>query len=445
MAIYNVKSAPYNAAGDAQMATDAVVTSGSHIVTSATANFQGSAVGKAVWVNEFGTGNTILAPTTITSVDSSSQIYVTGTGVSSGTGALTWGTDDTAAFEGAFNDAIAAQSLTLSLQSGGVIYAPSGAYMIASRWYNNLSAYQSGKSNAPSVKGDGKLETVFVISPSIPIPGDGTGIFMQVVGSRADFTGFTIHGGYKLFATVFDQDMWRITQANSINVRSVNILGMGGSSASAAIAVRGTGHSTFEDMYVVNYVVLPANVMTAMNFVGSHTCRIRDCLPSNWYANLVVQGNDMRSPITGPIVFEGYGIDEGGFACLVVNGGNLKLVGSYVFSGLADTDLAAVVVDGTSKLWIENSTLGRFGSPAPGTAIRIDAGGVCYASMTTFRGDISGASRFVINNGKFVDCGGNDYRVYSDYTTYTTKTPEECFSGHPPNVNGSYSPFNQRP
>lgn len=433
----NVKN--YGAVGDGQLVLDAVVTSGSKTVTSPSANFKTDVVGKTVWANNPATGATILAPTTISQWDSPTQIrtVAAATGTTSAA-SLGWGTDDTVAFKSAFNDAIAAQSLA-AITRAGRIYAPAGCYMLSDRWYNNLAAYQAGKHLAPSFCGDGTMDTTLLLSPGTAVPGDGTGLFMQALGVGADFRDFRIHGGYKCFSTISDQDIWRITQASHFNVEDVRIEGIGGNTTSAAFSARGTGQSTFQRMTVVNTLIVNGvNIMTAMNFVGVNGCQCRDNLPSNWQVNLKINGggtpNDGRAPMTSPLIWQGYVIDEGGFACMVFNGGGINLIGTSIYSGLADPDLVAVSVDGTSKAWIDKCSLGRFGAPGPGAAIRVDSGGEVFSTMTTYRGNVGGAAKWVINNGTFHDFGGggNDYRLYSDNTNYTAKTAAQAFIGNAP-------------
>jgi hypothetical protein len=123
----NVKA--YGAKGDTQSVYGAVtITSGQAILGIATASFSASDVGKAIKVQGAGTAGATLV-STIASYQSAMQVTLAnnaGTTVSTSQ-LVTWGTDDTAAFQAATTAVINAFGIWKSL----FIYVPPGNYWIS--------------------------------------------------------------------------------------------------------------------------------------------------------------------------------------------------------------------------------------------------------------------------------------------------------------------------
>lgn|GEM_PF-2084609 len=128
--VFDVTRAPYSAKGDAQVVGDGAMGSGTAILTSATANFQDSDVGKAISVKgAAATGVTTLI-TTIASRQSATQVTLNAANASGGavSGAVViWGTDDTAAIQAAVN----AAETYLASHTYAQVYFPPRPYIIA--------------------------------------------------------------------------------------------------------------------------------------------------------------------------------------------------------------------------------------------------------------------------------------------------------------------------
>ena len=98
----------YGARGDGQVVTDGAMSSGSAVLTSATAAFTSADVGKAVLVKGAGGAGVTTLVTTIASRQSATQVTLSATNASGGavSGALVmWATDDTTAVQSAINAA----------------------------------------------------------------------------------------------------------------------------------------------------------------------------------------------------------------------------------------------------------------------------------------------------------------------------------------------------
>lgn len=101
--------AAYGAKGDGQIITDATMTNGTAVLTSATGAFTAADAGKYIMVNQGGT-NSATAPllTTILSYQSATQVTLAANCTSAVTNApAAWGTDDTAAINAAVTAATA--------------------------------------------------------------------------------------------------------------------------------------------------------------------------------------------------------------------------------------------------------------------------------------------------------------------------------------------------
>ncbi|MEV7684470.1 hypothetical protein [Streptomyces bungoensis] len=129
--VFDVTAAAYGAAGDGQVVADGAMASGSAVLTSATANWPSSVVGKAVSVKGAGpTGVTTLVATVV-SRQSATQITLSAANASGAavSGAIViWGTDDTAAIQAAVD---AAEAYLSSGHSYAQVYFPPRAYIVA--------------------------------------------------------------------------------------------------------------------------------------------------------------------------------------------------------------------------------------------------------------------------------------------------------------------------
>jgi hypothetical protein len=114
--VLNVQDSPYKAKGDGRAVTDAAITTGTNVLTSATAAFTVADIGKLVNIVGAGAAGALLS-TTISGFTNATTVTLTvnaGTTVSGKAAAIT--SDDGAAFAQALSDAHAA--------GGGVVYVP---------------------------------------------------------------------------------------------------------------------------------------------------------------------------------------------------------------------------------------------------------------------------------------------------------------------------------
>lgn len=169
----DINATAFGATGNARKVTDAVL-NGTTTVTSATAAFTSADIGKAIWGVETATGLKRLAQTTISAVNSATSITVADAAVGSYTGiSLVFGTDDTAALQGAFAAAKAARSNLL---------VPAGGYIFSELPFDgNLAA----AGNASGIIGAGMNATTFYPAPSYDFASttSNTGVFLRYDGN----------------------------------------------------------------------------------------------------------------------------------------------------------------------------------------------------------------------------------------------------------------------
>jgi len=106
--VYDVTKAPYNAKGDGLVLTDGAITTGTAVLTSASAPFANVIAGMLVMVKGAAASGVTTLVTTVASKQSNSQITLAGNAATTVTGALVLiASDDTAAFQAAINAATA--------------------------------------------------------------------------------------------------------------------------------------------------------------------------------------------------------------------------------------------------------------------------------------------------------------------------------------------------
>ncbi|MGW3144840.1 hypothetical protein ACWDG1_09195 [Streptomyces sp. NPDC001177] len=136
--VFDVTASAYGAVGDAQVVTDGAMGSGSAVLTSATANWPTSVVGKAISVKGAGANGVTTLVTTVASRQSATQITLSAANASGGavSGALViWGTDDTAAIQAAVDAAEA----YLTTHTYAQVYFPPRPYIVAGALSNAKS------------------------------------------------------------------------------------------------------------------------------------------------------------------------------------------------------------------------------------------------------------------------------------------------------------------
>lgn len=128
---FDVTAAAYGAVGDAQVVADGAMSSGSAVLTSATANWPSSVVGKSISVKGAGATGVTTLVTTVASRQSATQITLSAANASGGavSGAVViWGTDDTAAIQTAVN---AAEAYLAAGNTYAQVYFPPRPYIVA--------------------------------------------------------------------------------------------------------------------------------------------------------------------------------------------------------------------------------------------------------------------------------------------------------------------------
>lgn len=128
--VFDVTAAAYGAAGDAQVVADGAMLSGSAVLTSATAAWPPSVVGKTISVKGAGPAGVTTLVTTVASRQSSTQITLNAPNASGSNltgGIVIWGTDDTASIQAAVN----AAETYLATHTYAQVYFPPRAYVVA--------------------------------------------------------------------------------------------------------------------------------------------------------------------------------------------------------------------------------------------------------------------------------------------------------------------------
>ncbi len=129
--VFDVTDAAYGAVGDAQVVGDGVMSSGSAVLTSATANFPVGVVGKNISVKGAAATGVTTAYGTVLVRTSATQLTLSFSNTSGGALAnavVMWGTDDTAAVNAAVN---AAEAYLAAGNTYAQVYFPPRPYVIA--------------------------------------------------------------------------------------------------------------------------------------------------------------------------------------------------------------------------------------------------------------------------------------------------------------------------
>lgn len=137
--VFDVTASAYGATGNGKVVGDGAMSSGSAVLTSATAAFTAADIGKAISVKgAAATGVTTLV-TTIASRQSATQVTLSAANASGGAlsnAVIIWGTDDTAAIQAAVD---AAEAYLAAGHTLARVYFPAGAYVVAGALNNTKS------------------------------------------------------------------------------------------------------------------------------------------------------------------------------------------------------------------------------------------------------------------------------------------------------------------
>jgi hypothetical protein len=233
-----------------------------------------------------------------------------------------------------------------------------------------------------------------------------------------------------------------MVQTTNASVRDVDLLGAASGPAlrRALFAARGCGNFRADSLFMFT----PS---FGTGVLGCHVDNTAGVLTKIFSSTgFLISDCNGRNATSAPLVLIGGGGDEAGSTSIAVQNSNVNMLGVVAF-GAVDADAIAVDVDSTSVVFADGCNFGRFqGYVGQNRPVRIAAGGLVSAAFSTFRGNgpPGGPARFMVNNGKFVDRGGNDYRLYTADDVFTTTIPADCFDGHMPIVNGSWFPYAER-
>ena len=138
--VFDVTATAYGAVGDGQVVGDGAMSSGSAVLTSATANWPSTGiVGKSISVKGAGASGVTTLVTTVASRESATQVTLSAANASGGavsSAVVIWGTDDTAAIQAATT---AAEAYLTAGDTYAQVYFPPSAYIVAGALSNAKS------------------------------------------------------------------------------------------------------------------------------------------------------------------------------------------------------------------------------------------------------------------------------------------------------------------
>jgi hypothetical protein len=137
--VFDVTAAAYGAVGDGQVVGDGAMGAGVAVLTSATANWPSTVVGKAISVKGAGASGVTTLITTVASRESATQVTLSAANASGGavsSAVVIWGTDDTAAIQAATD---AAEAYLTAGDTYAQVYFPPSAYIVAGALNNTKS------------------------------------------------------------------------------------------------------------------------------------------------------------------------------------------------------------------------------------------------------------------------------------------------------------------
>lgn len=359
----------YGAYGDARKVTDAVL-NGTTTVTSATAAFTSSDVGKVIWGIETASGVARLAKTTIASVTNATTIVVGAAASGSYSSiSLILGTDATSAIQAA---AAAADAQTPK----GCVFLPAGGYVFSDRLFNQTTG---GLLGTYSVEGEGSTVTVLYPTPDHAKTG-GVIFNSQSNAYFAFFRGFAIDGSMVTFtgspniATSPGRAFWS-------DVRIVSFKG-----ATALMQI-----STTECVFLRCWFEGANYIGISINGDASFT----DCYSGNHgYISVYLVGGKLR--------WDSGALDECAGPTLYVTGGEAWVHNVIVYAGASQN---AIELTGSSVLRAMQSPIGPFGSNNNVTGLKVGASAAAYLIQCSLTG--SGSGKGLDNSGTVYDGGNN--------------------------------------
>jgi hypothetical protein len=406
--------------GDTQQVQDAHMTVSGSILTSATANFKASDVGKTAFLVGPAT-DLDLTPnvTTITGFTNSTTITLAATETGNHCGGtncfFTWGHDDSAAINAAITAGIS-NSIYFVNFLGQIpqIYAPAGGYMIGN--YMNMQPASSSAYGASLIGDPGGTSTTFFTRPDITVNANSIAVLFG--GNHNVMKDVIFNGSNAMYSSSGAEDYVAIQCADcTIEDVMVHWTGytVGGTPGGAlSVDVGGVG----KNITVINSGVRQGsnsafNNMKGCRAVGGNQTVWRGGVCSNFQtaANLSVEqvGPTDSNGLGGGAFFDGILTDEcanvAGHGCLeVINSKNVRFSNMTSWGATGGAQYA-MYVDGTSAVTLVGMNIGPYAGSTAGKGLIILSGGRVDATESIFR--CFGTDSCINNAGTFNDIGGN--------------------------------------
>jgi len=402
----NVKQ--FGAKGDTQFVTDAA-TSGSNIVSSATANFKSTDVGKLCWVVQDSSGLLIVGQGTIASVISATEITVTGA-FNAGYSflRLVWGSDDTAALIAASNAATA----TAPNGSGKrTVYCPSGGYIFQSRPFNNVGDSGAGTPDTPGydLRGDGVRNTCFYPSPNFDFTstsGNGGMLVANVDCFSATMSGFSVDGSNIPFTSSGAENCYLLDLSSTQLNENLLVERTNGNLS----GINGDGTEGVWINVQASYIQSATSYGIGINIVSASGAIFLACQGGNCAQNMVPTNITGGLHSGGGIIFIGgeiYGVE-------LINSTGVIFHGTQFYSPASG--YALTLTDGSSAN-LFGCAIGPNGGDDFRGGISIDATSSCFATQSRFLSQGTGFYG-VLNAGTFHNDTGNSISNVSGGGTF---------------------------
>lgn len=378
--------------GDAVKVRDAKIgagnTGGASIVTSETADFLPSCVGKMIWGIESATGAARLPLGVITARHSASKVSVSTTASGDYQNIhLVYGSDDTAALISAAEEADARQPK-------GCVHIPSGGYIFTQTPFVFTRPAYEGK--RPSIIGDGAASTFFFPTPGASSVQNCLFNYDIIDGSNV-MEGFTVDGSFRNASGLFI-----VYESSSANYNQIN-------------DVRVVNFTSAFSLITISAATTCRNIHLEQSAGGRGLyCNGHVTLVDSYIGNCGYIGLDITN---GGAHVRGGRLDECTYRTVSVQNGALNLSDTIVYAGAGKT---AITVDATGVLRASGSLIEPFDFNNHSTGVLIEAGGKAFLNQCTLEG--SGTGYGLNNEGTVYDGGNNECNTKTGTGTITTLT-----------------------
>jgi hypothetical protein len=408
-AAINVKASPYNAVGDVQQIQDGV-SSGTSL-TSATANFKSTDVGKIIFCNA--SGSVVVTQTTIKAVVSSTQVTLTSGSGSGSSLVCAWGTqDDTPAFVAATTAALTTSGNNIS---GGpflspyakTIYIPPGGYFVSSVPFNLLVG--GGNTQGVSIIGDSAgTSTIYPMQTfSQGSLGGNQGFIVNAYGSGNTFKNFAINGSALTYTNTNNTSVFNASCGNCL-IDHITIYSFGLAAQAGYISVGGQQIRVTNSLFqqapttVGNAIACQINGAAGALFLGNICSNVNTTLSISGEA-----GASTGSQVTlvGSIFDECSGSAFTGCSN-VGTSKDVVFVGCTIWAN-GTVGSYALSVDGTSIVRLDSCFVGPYNTNVNVGGVNIASGGQVLATNSQFGFNGTGVAVHGAAGSLFQDVGGN--------------------------------------